>query len=478
MFIAHLADETDFDGWRKEARRLCAARIEPSRIRWQVAGAAESLFDQLHTETLPRESHEVRAPKAFIAQAETAVCHRDTSRFDQLYQLLWRMQSDRHLLDKPADKQVYWLAQCVKAINRDVHKMHAFVRFRKVAETSEGREQFAAWFEPEHRITTLGAPFFQRRFPNMDWVIVTPERSAIWDGKILTYVAGGARQDVPAEDAVEDQWRVYFSSIFNPARVKVKAMTAEMPKKYWKNLPEAELIPGLLAGAQAKVQSMRDTGVTEMNPKAVRLLDRLHHQGDGEIVSLADARRAVQTCQKCPLHCNASQAVFGEGPDNADLMLVGEQPGDQEDIAGRPFVGPAGQLLDRSLKEAELVRSEAYVTNAVKHFKHELRGKRRMHARPNASEIDTCRWWLDIERQKVSPRLIVALGASAARGVTGKTLRISDIRGEVIETAPGERTFFTIHPSYILRLPDPGRQAEEIERFNADLAFARTLLNV
>ena len=158
-------------------------------------------------------------------------------------------------------------------------------------------------------------------------------------------------------------------------------------------------------------------------------------------------------------------------------MIVGEQPGDQEDIAGRPFMGPAGQLLDTMLAEAGLDRGAAYVTNAVKHFKFTPRGKRRMHQRPNAGEIDTCRWWLDLERQHVQPDLIIALGASAARGVLGHSVKISDVRGKIQPVPGGASLLVTVHPAYLLRLPDADRALTERQRFAQDLLMAHSFLD-
>src|SRR3954447_3192084 len=176
---------------------------------------------------------------------------------------------------------------------------------------------------------------------------------------------------------------------------------------------------------------------------------------DGPIVnSLAALRSEENTCQRCPLYKNATQAVPGEGPKGASMMLVGEQPGDQEDRAGHPFVGPAGHLLDRALADADIMRKQVFVTNAVKHFKHELRGKRRLHKRPNAYEIDRCRWWQSLEREIVKPDVIVTLGATAARSVLGRITTIRALRGRPVRLDDGATAFVTIHPSALLRMED------------------------
>jgi uracil-DNA glycosylase len=183
---------------------------------------------------------------------------------------------------------------------------------------------------------------------------------------------------------------------------------------------------------------------------------------------LAEIADEAASCRRCPLYRNATQVVFGQGPVNAVAMLVGEQPGDSEDTAGLPFVGPAGQVLDRALRAAGIDRERVYVTNAVKHFKNVPRGKRRIHQKPNAYEIDRCRWWLQLELELVRPRVTVALGATAARALTGRPLAISKARGRVIDIAEGVRGLVTVHPSYILRLRDAAKD-EEYARFVADL---------
>jgi DNA polymerase len=191
---------------------------------------------------------------------------------------------------------------------------------------------------------------------------------------------------------------------------------------------------------------------------------------------LAALREAARGCNRCALQCHATQTVFGEGPDGAALMIVGEQPGDREDLAGRPFVGPAGAVLDRAMDAAGIDRAAAYLTNAVKHFKHEPQGRRRLHVTPNAEEIDHCRWWLRQEIALVRPRLVVALGATAVRALTGQTPRLGDIRGRILPFEQDRALLVTTHPSYLLRLPDARRAVEETARFHADLAAARDYL--
>jgi DNA polymerase len=191
---------------------------------------------------------------------------------------------------------------------------------------------------------------------------------------------------------------------------------------------------------------------------------------------LKELAAAEAACTRCPLYKNATQVVPGEGVKRARLMLVGEQPGDQEDRQGKPFVGPAGGILARALDEAGIARGDAFITNAVKHFKFEPRGKRRLHKRPNAYEIDRCHWWFDLERKLVNPELIVAMGATALRSVTGRPLAINSVRGRVLPLEGGGSMLATIHPSYILRVRDDDDRHALFAQFVADLKIcARTL---
>jgi DNA polymerase len=188
-----------------------------------------------------------------------------------------------------------------------------------------------------------------------------------------------------------------------------------------------------------------------------------------DIKSLKALRAAEAECTRCPLYKTATQVVPGEGPPRARIMLVGEEPGDQEDKRGKPFVGPAGGVLAKALADAGIERDEVFVTNAVKHFKFEQRGKRRLHKRPNAYEIDRCHWWLDFERKLVKPEIVVALGATAVRSVSGRPLAINKIRGHVMSLSDGGRMLATIHPSFILRIEDEADKRAQYRRLVADL---------
>ena len=474
-----LAGQTDFPGWRNAARQALLSGLSPDGLDWRVEGEdAPDLFLAEDAEPPPQAAGTLtpRVPRAFISLAETVILHRDPGRFALLYRLLWGMQRQPRLLEDASHPDVHLAEQVAKAIRRDIHKMHAFVRFREVA-SPEGEAHFIAWFEPDNFIVEAAAPFFVRRFTGMRWTILTPDRTASWDGEHLTFAAGARQEQAPTSDRLEVLWRAYYANIFNPARLKLAAMTREMPRRYWKNLPEAELIGPLTEQAAAREDAMVKAAPTEPTlfaaAEARRRTPAPVPVDNGERPqTLTEARDAAAACRRCSLWEHATQTVFGEGPEGAKLMLVGEQPGDREDLAGKPFVGPAGAMLDRALAEAGIPRPEVYVTNAVKHFKFEPRGKFRLHKTPDTPEILACRWWLETERALVRPRLTVALGASAAQALLGRRVTIGRERGRPEELPQGGALWITVHPSYLLRLPDEAAKTREYGKFVADLAGA------
>lgn len=463
-----LAHEEDFDGWRDAARALAIADVPPDQISWRVGDEIADLFADVGpsapSPASPGPAFSV--PMPFIALARAAICHSDPERFALLYALLLRLRALPKALEDRADPLVRRVEAMAKEVRRDSHKMHAFVRFRQVEEGGETRS--VAWFEPDHHIVRSNAGFFVRRFANMKWSILTPELSIHWDGETLTESPGATRADAPDGDPVEAVWKTYYAAIFNPARLKTRAMLKEMPKKYWENMPETALIGELVAGAQERETEMvrRSEAKAEAQPRAAI--------GSNALAAWQALRNEARGCTRCHLFECATQTVFGEGPVDAPLMFVGEQPGDQEDLAGRPFVGPAGQLWDRAMGDAGIDRGQAYVTNAVKHFKFERRGKRRIHQKPDGPEIEACRWWLDQERAILRPTLTVALGATAARALFGRVVTISATRGKPHLLAEGGEAWVTVHPSFLLRVQD--NKEEEYARFVADLVRVKKRL--
>jgi len=452
-----------FAGWQKAARRALHEQWPPEEILWQELGADQPLLDLAdEPEAATGAVSRAKVPKAFIDSARRVACHRDPQRWPLLYRVLWRLTHGEHeLLHVVVDPDVHHLAQMDKGIRHDVHKMRAFVRFRAVEH--EGVTWYVAWFEPAHHIVELNAPFFVDRFAQMNWSILTPDRCAHWDGAHLTFTEGVSKSEAPGDDATESLWLKYYAHIFNPARVKVHAMQAEMPKRYWKNLPEAAIIPALLREAPARVNSMMAKSRAKSDEPAYSPAPVPQTR------KLGDVRAAAAKCQACPLYKHATQTVFGEGSPHSKLILLGEQPGDSEDKEGKPFIGPAGQLLDRALEEAGIDRKLAYVTNSVKHFKWEPSGKRRLHKKPSPREVAACRPWLEAELAIIQPEVLVCLGGTAAQTVLGPQARVLRDRGKFIESELCPQTFITVHPSSLLRAPDEESRAKNYAQFVADL---------
>ncbi len=480
-----LASPIDLAGFRQAVRPLLAEQIPPEAVTWTLARAQHGdLFAQ---ENAPPPSDPGQAPTGpllkvpafFLPLCESAILHREPRRFALMYRLLWRLQHQPELRHDTLDPDRSTLEDLARVVRRDMHKMTAFVRFRTVEDEHEGGPLHIAWFEPDHHIVEATAPFFQRRFTNMRWAILTPERCVQWDGAQLSFQPGARRDEAPPVDAGEGLWLTYYEHIFNPARLKVKMMVREMPRRYWHNLPEATLIAPLVAAAHERSGAMIERGPQDMVKRLPQSLplkvstpapSHARHEAR-TTMTLSQLRTACQHCRDCPIGEHATQAVFGEGPDHAALMVVGEQPGDQEDLRGHPFVGPAGQLFNRAVAELGWDRQQFYVTNAVKHFKYEVRGKRRMHKTASQAEADACLPWLEAEIAQVRPKAIIALGATAARQLLGRPVPILKMHGQWLTRGDGLPVLITTHPSALLRTQDDARAASYAQ-WLADLRHA------
>jgi DNA polymerase len=459
----------DLDGFRSSVRTLVSAGVGPDDVLFD-SEAAPMLGGFTEAAASSDGAAPVLMPRAVQELIEQVVCHRDPERYALLYRLVWRvLHGERHLLEVASEPLVHRLARMEKSVRREVHKMHAFVRFRAVP--GEG-ERYAAWFEPEHFVLEAAAPFFAARFPAFPWSILTPLGSAHWDGEGLSFGPPARREDAPAGDAFEEGWRGYYESTFNPARTNPELMRAHMPKRYWRNMPEAQAISGLVRSATSRVDRMIEQEATM--PQKRRPDAAIKAMKDSGPKSLAELNAIIAKSE--PLVPGATQAVLGEGPAQARIVFVGEQPGDIEDRKGRPFVGPAGQLLDRALAEAGIDRKQVYLTNAVKHFKFEPRGTRRIHSKPTASDVSHYRPWLHKELEIIAPSLVVALGATAILALTGKAGSINRMRGATqLGPWPG---YVTVHPSYLLRIPEADKKHEAYEAFVTDLARIRDIAYV
>jgi DNA polymerase len=441
--------ERSLASWRSAARSLLAQGVPPDAVvfhddpgRSLLPGLMDVAQDVPAGAAATTEPPPSRVPAAFLQLAENVSCHRDPSRWGVLYRLLYRLaRGERHLLEIASDDDVRRARDMEKAVRRDRHKMTAFVRFRVVAD--DDGEHYVAFHRPDHFVVPLVAEFFRDRFAAMRWSIFTPDESLSWDGHALRYGPGVERSPVEADD-LETLWRTYYRSIFNPARIKLRAMRAELPQRHWRTLPETQILPDLLLEAPRRVEEMMQHSASARSAR-----DYLP-----PVIELPQLREASKHCRGCDLYCNATQTVFGEGEPTAQAMFVGEQPGDQEDQSGRPFVGPAGQVLDEAMEAAGVDRKLVYVTNAVKHFKFTPRGSRRIHAKPTAREMAACRPWLEAELQVVKPVVLVCLGATAAQSLLGAGFRITQSRGQVFESPWCRWTLATWHPSAVLRTPD------------------------
>ena len=476
METVTLDGDTDWPGFRQAARSLLARGVLPEGVVWHTqASAATDLF-AAGSAPVPTRSSEPGAtvPPAFITLCETVLLHSDAGRFGLLYRLLWRLTHEDTLRHDPLDADRVQAQHMAQAVRRDMHKMKAFVRFRTLAQQADDPgPMHVAWFEPDHHVVEAVAPFFVRRFTQMRWAILTPERSVEWNGEALQFGPGARKEDAPPADAGEALWLTYYRNIFNPARLKLAMMQKEMPRRYWRNLPEAELISPLAASAMARSGRMIDAPATAPQRRIAPLVPVVSLQA-APVATLEQLKAATDRCRECAIGQHATQAVFGEGLVQAALMVVGEQPGDQEDLRGRPFVGPAGQLFDRAIAQLGWPREQLWVTNAVKHFKFELRGKRRIHKTPSQREAAACLHWLEEEIALVRPRALVALGATAARALLGRPVAVMQERGQWHESPRGEQVLVTLHPSALLRA-DPALHEEAYAAWLGDLALASEL---
>jgi probable DNA metabolism protein len=463
--------EPEFALWRELARAALERGIVPEAVDFvdtTVPSSAELFQPDINDEQALKAmpivtTTQPHVPKSFVQMAVVASYHRRPDRWNLLYRLLWRLQRERDLMKVSVDRDVNELVRIEQQVRKDEHKMHAFVRFRRVEQ--EGEEHFIAWYEPQHRILALAAPFFAERFAVMRWSILTPDGSVTWDPAVkqLRYGPPVPREQAPSGDELEELWKSYYASIFNPARLNPDTMRGHMPVRYWGNLPEVALLPSLMASAIKRVEGM--VQVQAGKPSAAPFVPATH--------SLKEIVAALPTCKGCDLYCHATQVVPGRGSAHASLVLVGEQPGDQEDKQGLPFVGPAGGVLKRALHEAGISDEDVYLTNAVKHFKFVQRGKLRLHQNPRMSEITACKPWLLAELDALKPKLVLCLGASAAKSLLGGTFALMRDRGKLLSTPYAEHVMATIHPSAVLRARDEETREELYRHLRDDLLAAQ-----
>lgn len=439
-----------FQRWRELVQGLVDRRVSPEQIAWS---------DRPEQDWLPGLGEEggfcddVRMPAhrsaagPFWSGARQVYCHRDSAKWPLLYRVLWRLRYENsRLLSILSDGDIGRFRRLEREVRRDTYRMTQFVRF-KPAPGGRG-DRLTAWYQPDHDVLELALPFFVKRFAALTWSIVTPKKSAHWDGTALRLAEGLPRAADVSADGIESLWRVYYASVCNPARLNVKAMKAQMPVRHWETLPESPMILPLIQGASTRVAGMMEHVAAA--PGASPYLP--------ECRSLVSLHTAAARCRGCTLHCSATQTVFGTGPDDAGVMLIGEQPGDEEDRYGRPFIGPAGRLLNAALIDAGLDRNRLYLTNAVKHFKFVPVGKARKHQKPSYADIVACRPWLEAELAALRPSVVVCLGSSAANAIFGPAFRLTDARGKWHTGFGIDRILPTYHPAAVLRARPEARE--------------------
>ncbi|MDM0045977.1 UdgX family uracil-DNA binding protein [Variovorax dokdonensis] len=464
----------DFEVFLARLRDALHRGLEPGEVSWERS-AQTSLLDEADSApaaidaAAERARPVLRLPRGFIELLRVAMLHEGADRFHAAHTLAVAILQDRRAWSDVLRGDRLQLERMAREVRREIHKMHAFVRFRPM--NDDDGECFVAWFEPTHRIVRAAAPFFVDRFAAMRWAILTPQESVHWDRRELRFGPAARRADAPGPDGGEALWIEYYRSIFNPARANLTMMRREMPVRFWRNLPEAAQISSLLREAQSRATDMQSQ-VTP--PRERRAGQRGCGQddpallqapaGDGPTERLAVLARRAAGCEACPFSADATQTVWGEGAAHAALMLVGEQPGDQEDLAGRPFVGPAGQLLRRAIAQLGWPADQIYLTNAVKHFKYEWRGKRRIHKTAAQREALACADWLEAEIDAVRPRALVALGRTALTSLMGRPLSIEEHAGQWLRRrVDGLPVYVMPHPAAVLRAGDADSGTREAE---------------
>jgi DNA polymerase len=487
----------DFASWRTAARDLIHRGVAPHRVQWRAreqdndlfsgacaapAGAAQAGLgfearpqtgqaavpsfvggtDSARSTAGPNKSAVrstktvLRLPRALLEMLESAACFRAADRWAFLYQVLWRWAQGERDVVSAADVDGSRLHAMLKAVRREEHDMHAYVRFRERPAGGDAGPQFIAWFEPSHDVLPQVAEHFAKRMGSNSWMLGTPDASVLWDGAQLHMAGPLMRGPADIDDAGEALWLAYYRSIFNPARLNVKVMQSHVPSRFWHNLPEGRELPRMIS--DAALGARRTGQAPDVGARA------------GAVIPISAERaqphRAAPTtlaeCRRCALWQNATQAVAGVGPATARIMLVGEQPGDQEDLAGTPFIGPAGKVLERAMTLAGLARASVYLTNAVKHFKWTPRGKRRVHKTPAQQEVMACRDWLEKELTSVAPEVVVALGGTALQAVLqDPSAAIGAHIGRPLRHQ-GRWVIAVYHPAYVLRLPDAQAASEAL----------------
>lgn len=469
--------EDHFAAWRAASLGALGEQLAPEAIEWRVEQPVglpqgQTLFDYGKSQNgvTATSAVAVQVSRELAALIHDCALHCEPQRWAFLYKVLWRWQQGDRAVASPADADGAQLYRMAKSVRRARHDMIAYVRFRQQAQPARPPE-YIAWYEPEHDVLEWAAEHFSQRMGRSSWMITTPRGAAFWDGQQLHIER---RQALPGDhrvdtaDEAEALWLAYYRSTFNPARLNETALEQHMPVRFWKGLPEGHLIPALISEAKSGARRLAQaSGVGALTGKSIAI------EAD-DAQPTRETPSSLDTCRRCDLWRNATQAVNGSGPGDARIMLIGEQPGDMEDLSGQPFVGPAGQLLDIAIQRAGLSREQIYLTNAVKHFKWELRGKRRLHKTPGQREAEACSYWLERELHTVRPAVIVTLGATALNALLRQKANLRDYVDAPFELESGWG-IATYHPSFALRQPDEKARDRILAEISKALEQARDL---
>jgi uracil-DNA glycosylase len=443
-----------FDEWRLDVLKLLQMNTTPNDVLWSFDDHQPNLwFDSINSDA----NFPLKIPARLKELLMTLSMHQSPTRWNLMYRILYRtIHGEKNLLDDPGDPDVAAALRMQYEIEKDIHRFHAFLRFKKHID-NEG-EIFIAFYKPDHSILRAALQTFVERFGSMRWVIFTPECSAYWNTKTLAIQ--DTKIDIPQvnDQEMETLWSSYYSSVFNPTRSNEKLLKQHIPSRFRSNMPELEDVDHLLQNASKRTDHMIESAPSLAISSSVE--------------SLQDLNIQLQQCVACPIGLNGTRAVAGQGSFGG-IMLIGEQPGDEEEKSGNPFVGPAGEVLNQVFHDLNLNRNMIYITNAVKHFKFVMRGKSRIHDRPSPAEIGICRSWLNEEIRFVQPPVIICLGASAAQSVLGVKLDVGKNLNKEFTHPSGAIILVTYHPAAILRVPDPDRKREMYSQILRSLANAQ-----
>lgn len=497
--------EPSFAVWRHIARALLQEAVAPHEVEWIEAGESAALLTAdgepafIETETETNANAEpATAPAAptisrtLLAKLEIAACYRAPDRWAFLYRILWRWTQGQRSVVSAHDADGARLAKRIEEVDKELQQMQALLRFRR-RDPSLGPPEFVGWFDPRHDVLERAAAHFAKRMGHSSWVITTPYGAAFWDGALLrvdrttdpeeALTSLSSTGEAATGDAAEALWLAYYESTFNPDYPCEPALPTDLPVRYWKPPADGNAAPPFAVKPLAGIPQTAQAAQTGPAESVVSVPPPEPKPASGVLASRPPPA-SLAACKLCGLWRTKAKPIAGAGPVPAAIMLVGEQPGEQDALSGEPFRGAAGELLDDVLRRAGLERASLYMTNAVKHSKWEMletprqtaqgQAALRVHKTPAPNEVEACGYWLDAELQRVQPRAVVALGATALRALTRQPLSLSEYLGQTL-SHDGWLIVPTYHPAYALRTPDAKLREEIVATLVAALTRAKQL---